>query len=181
MEIGEVPQDKPKLVRHKIPELIKRSGRTPIAKELTRDEAYGLFKSKMIEEIGEIFSADPPKRAEELADLTQVLLDFETLYEITPQRVQSARETKETQRLRKDSKKVLTEPLEQNFYDLTDQVFKSKSVVDMVDVLSDLHQLILDFAKKNNIDPKSIEILRKDKEKANGGFTKRVYLEKIES
>ncbi len=181
MEIGEVPQDKPKLVRHKVPKLIEKDGKTPVARELTREEAYGFFKPKMREEIGEIFSADSSKRVEELADLTQVLLDFETLYEMTPQRVKNARETKETQRLRKDNNRKLVEPLEQNFYDLTDQVFKSQSVVDMVDVLSDLHQLILDYAKKNNIDPRSIETLRKDKEKANGGFTKRIYLERIES
>ena len=59
-----------KLVRDKIPEIIKSAGKTPLCKTLSQDEYLKELDKKLIEECNE-YLAD--KSIEELADVLEVL------------------------------------------------------------------------------------------------------------
>ena len=59
-----------KLVRDKIPALIKKSGQKPVTRVLGQEEYHGCLEAKLDEEVAE-FHAD--KNAEELADILEVV------------------------------------------------------------------------------------------------------------
>lgn len=60
-----------KLVRDKIPEIISRSGKIPVARMLTDDEYKFYLKKKLLEEAAEF---DERGSLEELADIFEVVL-----------------------------------------------------------------------------------------------------------
>lgn len=76
---------KKKLVRHKIPEIIKNSGRKPKFRIASNEEMPGFLISKFIEEINEFFS-EPS--AEEAADVLEVLRAFCFHYDISMHEVE---------------------------------------------------------------------------------------------
>ncbi len=76
-----------KLVRDKIPEIIKSNGDEPITRVLTDDEYKIELEKKLNEEYQEVLSATGKDRIEELADMLEIMkylakLENATLEEI---------------------------------------------------------------------------------------------------
>ena len=62
-----------KLVRDKIPEIIKRNGGTPFIKTLDETEYKKELEKKLYEEYQEVKEATDDNRIEELADMLEVM------------------------------------------------------------------------------------------------------------
>ncbi len=62
-----------KLVRDKIPDIIKGNGENPIIKVLNEDEYKKELEKKLYEEYNEVLSASGQDRLEELADMLEVI------------------------------------------------------------------------------------------------------------
>ena len=62
-----------KLVRDKIPEIIKINGEEPITRILTEEEYKKALEKKLLEECYEVLESKDKKRLEELADLLEVM------------------------------------------------------------------------------------------------------------
>lgn len=60
-----------KLVRDKIPEIIKNSGQTPVYRKITGDELEAAAKQKLREEVEEFLASDMD--IEEMADIFEVI------------------------------------------------------------------------------------------------------------
>ncbi|WP_233272154.1 nucleoside triphosphate pyrophosphohydrolase [Mycolicibacterium smegmatis] len=61
-----------KLVRDRIPELIRASGRTPVIRTLSDDEYWAALNAKLDEEVAELRAADTRDAAlEEAADVIE--------------------------------------------------------------------------------------------------------------
>ena len=65
-----------KLVRDRIPDIIKSQGREPIVKQLGRDKFIEALNDKLTEEVEEYFE---DRNIEELADITEVVLSLAML------------------------------------------------------------------------------------------------------
>lgn len=63
-----------KLVRDKIPEIIKAKGEKPVTRMLNLDEYKHSLETKLKEECNEVITADGQERIEELADVLEVLM-----------------------------------------------------------------------------------------------------------
>ena len=63
-----------KLVRDKIPEIIKQNGEEPITRILSKDEYKKELEKKLLEECKEAIEANDEGRIEELADLLEVII-----------------------------------------------------------------------------------------------------------
>ena len=61
-----------KLVRDKIPEIIKNNGEEPITRILNAEEYKKELEIKLLEECNEVLEANSKDRLEELADLLEV-------------------------------------------------------------------------------------------------------------
>ena len=61
-----------KLVRDKIPEIIRTNGENPMTRKLKIAEYKTALESKLREECEEVIAANGPDRIEELADLLEV-------------------------------------------------------------------------------------------------------------
>ncbi len=62
-----------KLVRDKIPDIIKGNGENPVIKVLNEDEYKKELEKKFYEEYNEVISANGQDRLEELADMLEVI------------------------------------------------------------------------------------------------------------
>ena len=62
-----------KLVRDKIPDIIKSNGENPVIKVLNEDEYKKELEKKLYEEYNEVISANGQDRLEELADMLEVI------------------------------------------------------------------------------------------------------------
>lgn len=62
-----------KLVRDKIPEIIKAKGEEPITRELNLNEYKIALETKLKEECQEVITANGEERIEEIADALEVL------------------------------------------------------------------------------------------------------------
>lgn len=62
-----------KLVRDKIPEIIKEQGEKPITRELSLDDYKVALETKLKEECQEVLLANGDERIEEIADVLEVL------------------------------------------------------------------------------------------------------------
>jgi predicted house-cleaning noncanonical NTP pyrophosphatase (MazG superfamily) len=60
-----------RLVRDKVPHLMRRHGRHPIVRTAEPYEYAGLLRAKLVEEVEEFLDTDDPRK---LADLMEVLL-----------------------------------------------------------------------------------------------------------
>lgn len=63
-----------KLVRDRIPDIIKTSGRTPVVRVLSEEEYAAALLAKLQEEVDELVAAPPEQRLEEAGDVYEVLL-----------------------------------------------------------------------------------------------------------
>ena len=62
-----------KLVRDRIPEIIKNNGEEPITRILTDDEYKLELEKKLLEEYNEVIESSGKDRIEELADMLEVI------------------------------------------------------------------------------------------------------------
>ena len=63
-----------KLVRDKIPEIIRNNGEEPITRVLSDDEYKIELEKKLKEELNETLSSSGSERIEELADMLEVMI-----------------------------------------------------------------------------------------------------------
>jgi predicted house-cleaning noncanonical NTP pyrophosphatase (MazG superfamily) len=77
-----------KLVRDKIPDIIKASGSTPITRILNNDEYLEALKNKLVEEASE--ARDNPV-VEELADIKEVVMAISKVKGYTEVEIEQAR------------------------------------------------------------------------------------------
>ena len=68
-----------KLVRDKIPDIIKKNGETPIIRILNADEYKIELEKKLYEEYKEVLSSNGKDRIEELADMLEVMTSLAKL------------------------------------------------------------------------------------------------------
>ena len=68
-----------KLVRDKIPEIIKNNGEEPITRVLSFDEYKKELEIKLKEEMEEVLNARGSERIEELGDLLEVMIALANL------------------------------------------------------------------------------------------------------
>ena len=84
-----------KLVRDKIPAIIKRTGRRPVTRVLDDKEYVEQLLEKLCEEINEF---DEDRNAEELADVVEVLMALANALGISQQELKKVRNKKALQR-----------------------------------------------------------------------------------
>lgn len=100
-ELAEVPTDEPteKLVRDKIPEIIRADGREPRISILGQDKIEGALEAKLIEEVEEFLNAQGnDEKILELADIYEVLRALAQQNGATDAELLQVAETKRTER-----------------------------------------------------------------------------------
>lgn len=85
-----------KMVRTRIPKIIKQKGNIPDWKKITNaDFKEKIFKEKLQEELGEVLEAkSQDELIEELADLTQVIMDYARLHGFDNEDLETVRKAK---------------------------------------------------------------------------------------
>ncbi len=81
----------PKLVRDKVPELIKKEKKKPVTRTATEDEYYKLLKKKLEEEVREFLEVGCE---EELADILEVLNTISEYKKWPPAELEKVRKAK---------------------------------------------------------------------------------------
>ncbi|GAA1548983.1 nucleoside triphosphate pyrophosphohydrolase [Actinomadura kijaniata] len=84
-----------KLVRDRIPEIIRASGATPDARVAAEDEYATLLRAKLHEEVAEYTAENDPA---ELADILEVLHALAALHDLTPEELEALRAAKASER-----------------------------------------------------------------------------------
>jgi predicted house-cleaning noncanonical NTP pyrophosphatase (MazG superfamily) len=87
-----------KLVRDRIPEIIRSAKKTPLTRTASGAESRSLLEAKLQEETDELRSAAPAKRSEELADVLEVLHALARLEGLTPATLEALRARKAAER-----------------------------------------------------------------------------------
>ena len=87
-----------KLVRNKIPEIIRSNGEEPIV-EILDNENYKIeLEKKLLEECNEVLSSNGNNRLEELADLLEVMISLADLDDKTFDDIEKIRIDKKSKR-----------------------------------------------------------------------------------
>ncbi|WP_240809981.1 nucleoside triphosphate pyrophosphohydrolase [Actinomadura sp. WMMA1423] len=84
-----------KLVRDRIPEIIREAGRVPETRTASHDERAALLRDKLYEEADEYTATNDPA---ELADLLEVLHALASHHGLTPERLEQQRAAKAADR-----------------------------------------------------------------------------------
>jgi predicted house-cleaning noncanonical NTP pyrophosphatase (MazG superfamily) len=87
-----------KLVRDRIPEIIRADGAEPITRTASNAEYLPLLHSKLHEELGELLVAPPSCVAGEAADVLEALEAFCAVHGLTMAEVYAERERKHAER-----------------------------------------------------------------------------------
>ncbi len=87
-----------KLVRDRIPEILRCDGRTYEIVTMNEEEYRQALREKLIEEAKEAASASSNELITELADLYQVIEALMKSYDITPNQVQTEQERRRIER-----------------------------------------------------------------------------------
>lgn len=87
-----------KLVRDKIPNIIRDNGEVPIVKILDYDQYKEELEKKLMEECQEVLDATGYDRIMELADLLEVMISLSELENKTLDDINFAREQKKNER-----------------------------------------------------------------------------------
>jgi predicted house-cleaning noncanonical NTP pyrophosphatase (MazG superfamily) len=87
-----------KLVRDRIPAIMRAAGREPRTRVLGRSEYIRSLLDKLVEEAQELKSAAPQSRMEEAADVYEVLLAITTATGTTMEAVQAEADRKRAER-----------------------------------------------------------------------------------
>jgi predicted house-cleaning noncanonical NTP pyrophosphatase (MazG superfamily) len=83
-----------KLIRDKIPAIIRGKGSTPITRIADRDEYREALFDKLTEEAGELREADSEHAPEELADMLEVVLALAADHGVTRDDLEEVRQAK---------------------------------------------------------------------------------------
>ncbi|MGH8883726.1 MAG: nucleoside triphosphate pyrophosphohydrolase [Egibacteraceae bacterium] len=84
-----------KLVRDKIPQIIRSRGADPLVRVAERGEYRDLLRAKLTEEVTEFLDSDDP---EELADILEVVLTLASELGVDAARLEALRATKAAER-----------------------------------------------------------------------------------
>jgi predicted house-cleaning noncanonical NTP pyrophosphatase (MazG superfamily) len=87
-----------KLVRDRIPEIIRREGSQCEVVPLAEDDYRQALRDKLVEEAREAAEADPAHLLIELADLSEVMDALMASYSIAPEAVRAAQERRRVER-----------------------------------------------------------------------------------
>ena len=87
-----------KLVRDRIPDIIRARGGSPVVRQAAAAEYRGLLHAKLLEEANEVLSADDGSAAEELADVLEVLAALADDLGVGLEHVQKLRDQKAQER-----------------------------------------------------------------------------------
>ena len=71
-----MPVSRGKLIRDKVPEIIRANSDEPITRVADTAEYRELLRAKLVEEVDEVLAADDSDAPEELADVLEVVLAF---------------------------------------------------------------------------------------------------------
>lgn len=80
-----------KLVRDKIPEIIREGGQVPIVTTAGEDQYESLLRAKLLEEVGEFLEAGDDEALDELADVLEVICSLNRLKGATLHDLESRR------------------------------------------------------------------------------------------
>jgi predicted house-cleaning noncanonical NTP pyrophosphatase (MazG superfamily) len=87
-----------KLVRDRIPEIIRASGAEPVTYRADVAEYRGRLREKLLEEVDEFLAADGADAVEELADILEVVYALAADLGTTKEDLETARATKAAER-----------------------------------------------------------------------------------
>ena len=87
-----------KLVRDKIPEIIKNNNEIPVTRILNDSEYKKELEKKLFEEYQEVIDASGKKRLEELADMLEVMISLANIQNATLDDIISIADKKRTNR-----------------------------------------------------------------------------------
>lgn len=87
-----------KLVRDRIPEIIKNAGKTCEIEYLNRDQYRQALREKLIEEAEEAAQANPEALLKELADLNEVIDALLQSYQIPPEALKQVQSQRQQER-----------------------------------------------------------------------------------
>lgn len=90
--------NKGKLVRDKIPQIIRAQGGEPIVRIAAAVEYRELLRTKLAEEVGEVLAADDADAPGELADVLEVVLALAADLGMNGRQLESLRATKAAER-----------------------------------------------------------------------------------
>nr|WSX75845.1 nucleoside triphosphate pyrophosphohydrolase [Streptomyces sp. NBC_00899] len=157
-----------KLVRDRIPEIIKGSGREPQVYQAGREEFRERLRDKLVEESDEVLSADTPDAfVEELADLWEV--SDAMLVEVGAD--SSARVGEATTPVRVTEGRLRGELLDQ-----VREVLSASSADALVAELNRLMELTLDLAADVGVGAEELMAVTAKKAEQRGGFGQRLVL-----
>ncbi|MDA0565019.1 nucleoside triphosphate pyrophosphohydrolase [Streptomonospora sp. S1-112] len=88
----------PKLVRDRIPEIIRADGADPHITVAADDEYRRALRAKLTEETQEYLAADATSALEELADILEVVHALAAVHGADPAELEKTRRTKATER-----------------------------------------------------------------------------------
>jgi predicted house-cleaning noncanonical NTP pyrophosphatase (MazG superfamily) len=88
-----------KLVRDRIPEIIKARGKNPVTKTLGQKSYLKALRQKLQEEVDEYLdAAEPGAQTEELADILEVIYALSSTANSTPEKIEKLRAEKARER-----------------------------------------------------------------------------------
>jgi predicted house-cleaning noncanonical NTP pyrophosphatase (MazG superfamily) len=154
-----------KLVRDKIPEIIRRhNNREPVTRTLDASEYYLELKRKVAEELAE-FQADD--NFEELADNLEIIFAVADYHLLDRTQIQKTAE-----------QESLDSPMsrDQLYTDLANLI-GSYLLTENANLIFDIVCCIYEIARFKQITPEQLEEIRLHKFDERGGFVERVYLE----
>jgi len=94
--VGELdPMSQAKLVRDKIPQIIRAAGTEPVIRVASAEEYRSLLRAKLVEEVEEFLASDDPT---ELADVLEVLLALAGELGVDRNQLEKLRSVKASQR-----------------------------------------------------------------------------------
>jgi predicted house-cleaning noncanonical NTP pyrophosphatase (MazG superfamily) len=100
--VGAVPKSKPtvydKLVRDRIPAIVQETGGVARVRTLDRSEARLLLAQKLVEEAFEVWNAQPPEMASELADVLEVVQSLANAAGLASTEIDDVRQAKRRDR-----------------------------------------------------------------------------------
>lgn len=87
-----------KLVRDRIPEIIRQQGKTPVVEQISGERLRLALKDKLVEEASELREAGDDEVIEELADVQEVVDALIEAYGLDRSTVELARKDKKAKR-----------------------------------------------------------------------------------
>ncbi|MFB7513023.1 hypothetical protein [Streptomyces sp. NPDC056144] len=88
-----------KLVRDRIPEIIREGGAEPMTYVAGPGEYRDRLRDKLVEEVAEFLAADDAKAPEELADVLEVVLALAAALGVDARQLEEIREGKASERV----------------------------------------------------------------------------------